>query len=546
VAISWNTGTTVDDNNSNQATQVVTIPAGVLAGDLILVMVTGWDSPLATETIQASSTGTAPVIIGTSQSVSFSGDNLQGALFYIVASASDPGKVITTSFVSGDLARWSIALGAWTGVSNSRPVDVSGAATASGASSSLTCPTEVTTVNGDWCIQAAAVALGGSAYTGGSGFTQRESVVDSNSGGGAFIYDSNGPAGAGQTIGGAVFSNAGHNSWWAGFTVGLAPYIPQLPQPLLRGRPAAVRGALTAGAPAVAVVQAPVSLNPSPQPQPGGKAWRARFRRRQAPWLQPGPPPVTAGPVATVPPPLRGRGAAVKGRLTGLAAPPPVIPGPPAPFYPPHGLLRGPAARVLARLTGFAVPTPRPPRASPFYPPHLPLRGPAAAALARLTGQRGRPSTPAPFTPPHMPLRGGPSARPGRLAGLAAPPPVLHPAVASIFKLPGYPLYGPAAARKGGVAGVVAPPPVTQPNIPAPFTPPHLLLRGPVPAAPRTKTTGAIAPPPAPPPVAPPHWQGSTHMIAATATGNLIQGANHTGRGGPGTDLKGDYERSGD
>jgi hypothetical protein len=323
-----------------------------------------------------------------------------------------------------------------------------------------------------------------------------------------------------------------------------APFTP--PHLLLRGPAARVPARLTGlTAPPPAAVQAS-SLNPSPVPQPGGRAWRARFRRRQAPWLQPGPPPVTGVPVTIAPALLHGPAAAVKGRLTGLTAPPPVIPGPPAPFYPPHLLLRGPAARVLARLTGFAVPTPRPPRASPFYPPHVPLRGPAARVLARLTGARGRPGVPAPFTPPHVPSRGPGAARAGRLTGLVAPPPVLHPAVASVFKLPGFPLSGPAAARKGGAAGVIAPPPVIHPSVPSPFTPPHVPLRGPVPAVPRTKTTGAVAPPPAPPPVAPPHWQGSTHMIAATATGNLIQGANHTGRGGPGTDPKGDYERSGD
>jgi hypothetical protein len=149
------------------------------------------------------------------------------------------------------------------------------------------------------------------------------------------------------------------------------------------------------------------------------------------------------------------------------------------------------------------------------------------------------------FKPPGFPLRGPAAARPGRLAGVVAPPPVLHPAVASVFKPPGFPLRGPAAARRGTLAGAAAPPPVIHPAVPAPFFPPRTLLRGPVAVRPRTPLTSGIGPPPPPPPPQTPHWQGSTHQVAATAAGNLIQGANHTGRGGPG-DPKGDYQRSGD
>lgn len=221
MTISFNTGTTVDDANTLTTSQNVIIPAGVKAGDVILFVVTGWDSAAAVEIIQASSAGTPPVAIGTTQSVTFSATNLQGAIFKIIAGASDAGKIITVSFVSGDTAKWSIALGAWTGASGSGPVDVSAATTASGLGTSLTCPV----VNGnaaDWCVELAAMALGGSAYSGpATGFTQRESHVNGTSGGGAFIWDSNAPAGS--PMGGAIFTNAGNNNWWTGFTIGLAP-----------------------------------------------------------------------------------------------------------------------------------------------------------------------------------------------------------------------------------------------------------------------------------------------------------------------------------
>jgi hypothetical protein len=319
---------------------------------------------------------------------------------------------------------------------------------------------------------------------------------------------------------------------------------------------------------------------PPTLPQPGSRTWRARYRRAQTPqWpLPPSSPPVT--PVAPQPAPQPGsrtwRARYRRAQIQQGPLPPPVA-GVPSPFYPPHSLLQGPPAATRSELYHVEAPPRLPPGPpAPFHLPRLLLRGALSAVAGKLSGLRGRPGVPAPFTVPHallrgpaaarpgklagivapqqirhlvaggFPLRGPAAARPGKLAGIVAPPPVLHPVITSVFQVPKFPLRGPQSARKGTLAGIVAPPPVAQPNVPAPFTPPHSPLRGPVPATPRSKTTGAVAPPPAPPPVAPPHWQGSTHMIAATATGNLIQGANHTGRGGPGPDLKGDYERSGD
>ena len=250
----------------------------------------------------------------------------------------------------------------------------------------------------------------------------------------------------------------------------------------------------------------------------------------------------------TLPRQLRGRAAARKGTLTSIQRPPPVAaPGQPAPFHAPHSLLRGAAAAVrgkLASLRGRAgIP-------APFRPPGSPARGWAAARRGQLAAVAAPPPVLHPvvvstFKAPGLLLRGPAAARPGKLAAIVAPPPVLHPAVASPFKPPAFPLRGPAAARRGTLTGAAAPPPVIHPAVPAPFFPPRTLLRGPVPVRARTPLTQGAGPPPPPPPVHPPHWQGSTHMIAASAAGNLIQGARHTGTGGPG-DPKGDYQRSGD
>jgi hypothetical protein len=224
MAISFNDGTTASNGGTQVSSYPVTIPAGVLANDVVLFVVSAFHT--TDETLQVSATGSTPVIIGTSQNSGGGGFVLNAALFYFVAAASDAGKVITASCVSGDTANWAIALAAWTGASNSAPIDVSGVALAQGASSTITCPSETTGVANDWDLQIVGAALGGSAYTGGAGFTQRESISDASSGCTGIIYDSNGPVGAsGTSIGGANFANAGNNSWWAGWTVGLAPAV---------------------------------------------------------------------------------------------------------------------------------------------------------------------------------------------------------------------------------------------------------------------------------------------------------------------------------
>jgi hypothetical protein len=595
VGISFNTGASNSANTSLTCT--VAIPAGVNVGDLMVLGFTVFNEVATAPTIGFSGGGgswtlLSPMTTGSNPFQEFSGGVLYayGYVYTRVATSGDQGATLTLTETGSPAGTtwWAVVLGSYTGAASAQP-DVAGSAGVNNATTGVS-PSETTGVAGDWSVQ---MLLGGTGTTGTpaapGALTTRESVK-SSAGVSALLADSGASVGgAGTGIGNQTWTggNSAGNNTWTVWTIGLEPAAAVTAGPaqasLFKGAPAAVKGSLTrviapppvihpsvpspfypphgllrgpagrvlARLTGLAAPAAPVqaaSFNPSPQPQPGGRAWRARFRRHQDPWLQPGPPPAGAAPATVIPPPLRGPAAAGKGKLTGLAAPPPAHAGPAAPFTPPRGLLRGPAGRVLARLTRTRG---RPGVPAPFTVPAVPSRGPAAARPGKLTGLAApppvlHPAVASTFKLPGYPLHGPGAARKGTVAGVIAPPPVLHPAVASTFKLPGYPLHGPAAARKGGVAGVVAPPPVTQPNIPAPFTPPHLLLRGPVPAAPRTKTTGAVAPPPAPPPVAPPHWQGSTHMIAATATGNLIQGANHTGRGGPGTDLKGDYERSGD
>jgi hypothetical protein len=581
---SFNTGTTATVTNSGTASGTFTIPAGVLSGDIIYVLVMAFTTASGALTDTLTSTATTPVLVGSQQSTGVnSGIQVTSGIWQIVATGSDAGATLTfgTSGGSGGTYWYNVGLGAWTGFSSVNP-DVNAGTEFFSASSTgtTTTPSATTGTAGDWQIQFLGVAPpNGNNFTVPGGLTGREAITSATNQGLLLqIADSNGSVGgSGTSIGNTTWTipaNAS-NTWSTSFTVGITPAVsggpPPQPQPgsrtwrarfrrgqvpwptpatvpappaqppaLLKGAPAAVKGRLTGVAAPPAA--APPGSGPAVLPQPGSRSWRARFRRRQAPSAPLGLAPSVPSPFFAPHTLLQGPAAAGRSELFHVEAPPPVRPGPPAPFHPPHLLLQGPAARVLARLTGARG---RPGVPAPFTPPRVPLRGPAAAVKGRLTGVAAPPPV------RHLilggfPLRGPAAAAKGTLSGVAAPPPVLHPVVVSTFKAPGFPLRGPAAARKGGVTGLAAPPPVTQPNVPAPFYAPHVLLRGPVPAVPGTKTTGAVAPPPAPPPLAPPHWQGSTHMIAATATGNLIQGANHTGRGGPGPDLKGDYERSGD
>ena len=208
----------------SQTSFPLTIPAAVQAGDVVWVVVHGFQNVSAVNTLQLSSTGTAPVQVGPQQqSPQASGFWADGAIFRFVASATDAGKTLTASFTDNRTALWAVALAAYSGASNSNPVDVSGGA-ASG-SSPLSFPAETTGVAGDWAIYLSAFGESTNAsFTGPAGTTLRTST---ESGGvGAAIWDSNGSVGnTGTSIGGAAeqLSSTAATVWLTAFTVGLAP-----------------------------------------------------------------------------------------------------------------------------------------------------------------------------------------------------------------------------------------------------------------------------------------------------------------------------------
>lgn len=213
MAISFNTGTT--------GAGTTTIPAGVLAGDVMLLVVNGFSNGVS-PVVSVSSTGTAFTQIGPQvQGGSASGFSSYGAIFYAVASATDAGKVITASITGGGGPSFATALAAYTGASNSAPIDVSNGA-GSGVSP-LAFPTLITGQAGDWAISLSAYGEGsGGGVTVSSG-TLRENHEPSF-GVGAGIWDSNGSVGgSGTSIGGNTVSSAAGSVWLTAFTVGLAP-----------------------------------------------------------------------------------------------------------------------------------------------------------------------------------------------------------------------------------------------------------------------------------------------------------------------------------
>lgn len=240
MAISYNTGATADSAGTQATSQAITIPAGVHSGDVVLILAQQVPLTSTPSTFTISSTGTTPQSAGSAVTGTESlPAAVTGQVFWFAASASDAGKVVTiTASATGF---WSVALAAYSGASNTNPIDVISGAFGGAGSITVTCPTVTTHSPNCW-----AVFLGGgaeensTAITVPSGSTQRQND-NSSSQIAAAISDSNGSVGAGGTsIGGGTFSSVAGSSnvILTAFTVGLAlpgggelPTPPQIPHP---------------------------------------------------------------------------------------------------------------------------------------------------------------------------------------------------------------------------------------------------------------------------------------------------------------------------
>lgn len=227
MAISFNTGTTAHAETASSVN--VTIPAGVLAGDVMVMMVEVFTETGTQPTISITgNTWTLPTPnTGTNPEVATAGSSIwsYGFLYVRTATAGDIGASITIS-ESGSAAAttwFAVALAAYTGANGSSPVDVLFGANTQAVFSG-TAPSGATVLANDWPIYADGGALNAGPLTGPG--TSRENVVSSALVCAA-IDDGNGSVAAGTTIGGGTWSGTGSSAnWFSMFTLGLAAAVP--------------------------------------------------------------------------------------------------------------------------------------------------------------------------------------------------------------------------------------------------------------------------------------------------------------------------------
>lgn len=200
MAVSYNTGAAAV-TESGAGSFTLTVPAGVLPGDLLLVAATsGFTQPFVSDLTVVSS-GTALTQLGPiqRQDAFFS---FEYGLYCAVATGADPGAVITASFPGA--ARYGIAVVSYTGCSASSPVDASGSTGNNAAT--ITDPPLTTIVDQDWAVEAG-VTYASSVLVQPAG-TPRVSASTGTTGGGVAIavIDSGTGVAAGSPIGGQVWA----------------------------------------------------------------------------------------------------------------------------------------------------------------------------------------------------------------------------------------------------------------------------------------------------------------------------------------------------
>jgi hypothetical protein len=262
VSISYHAGegASADSAGTQTTTQTLTLPSGLSVGDVLLITVSLATLTSSASTLSASSTATTPTQLGSTQSTTSSSVTNNGALYWMVVGSSDPGATIT--FASSAAGFWVIDMQPWTGADTTGPPSVFGATTTH-STVSITCPAESTPVAGCWAVYLASGVVESGTMTGPSGATQRGlhfSAADV----GAAIFDSNGSVGGSSTsIGGGIFDSSGSTStWWAAWTVALAPAVTGVtgtgavtsPKPSLSGLgyvPGTATGGVTAPKPSL-------------------------------------------------------------------------------------------------------------------------------------------------------------------------------------------------------------------------------------------------------------------------------------------------------
>jgi hypothetical protein len=226
-----NTGTTATLGQSAHTVPFTfTVPAGVAAGDVMLVSVNTFSFPLTgPATSTPTSGGGSWTAVGPLVAAQDGTAGVFATAWYRVATAGDPGSTFTISWTGGvggtDGFWWTATHDSYTGFWTPDPVaqsitPTSGAQTAVGS-----CPSGTSLRSGSWVVQLGPITPNSSGTITGvpSGMTQRQ-LSNGNSGVSCASADSGASVGAaGTPIGGGSFttSNATDN-WWAEWTIELA------------------------------------------------------------------------------------------------------------------------------------------------------------------------------------------------------------------------------------------------------------------------------------------------------------------------------------
>lgn len=235
----------INNGTASQVTsETITVPSGILGGDVVFVWAVVVPISASVAAITAASTGTTPAAVpgGNITGSEPLPATVTGQLFSFIAAgttgsaSSDVGQVITLTYSVAGFP--STALQGYSGADTSAPADVINSAFGGANTLSVTCPVLSTGVNGDWAVFFGGGAAEGSGLTAmgiPAGSTARQNLVGSVNIGAA-VTDSNAAVGAaGTSIGGGTFTaTSGPNSILVALTVGLAP--PSVAGPVFTGR----------------------------------------------------------------------------------------------------------------------------------------------------------------------------------------------------------------------------------------------------------------------------------------------------------------------
>lgn len=248
-----NTGTTATlGQSAHTVAFTFTIPAGVLAGDVMIVGINTFSFPLTgPATSTPTSGGGSWTAIGPLVAAQNGTAGVFATAWYRVASAGDPGSTFTISWTGGiggtDGFWWTATLDSYTGFWTPDPIAQSITPTFGAQTAVGTCPSGTSLRSGSWVIQLGPITPNSSGTITGvpSGTTQRQ-LSNGNSGVSNASADSNASVGAaGTAIGGGSFttSNATDN-WWTEWTIELAtiaaaspPVSAPVPPPLILPHP---------------------------------------------------------------------------------------------------------------------------------------------------------------------------------------------------------------------------------------------------------------------------------------------------------------------